>query len=66
MRKEEFDNKLHLSEVTSNICISRGEQVQTLGTKRFMSLNEKSYKYCKSSLLDKICLIKYSHLHPKN
>ena len=58
--KEEFDNKLHLSEIASNICIPKGEQVQTVGTERLSSLNEKSYKYYKSSHLGIVHLIKHS------
>ena len=65
VRKEGFDIKLHLSEITSNFCISIGEQVQTLGTERLLSLNEKFYKYYKWSPLDISCLVKHSHLHPE-
>ena len=45
-REEEFGNKLHLiSEVTSNICIPKGEQVRKVGTERLPSLNGKFYKW---------------------
>uniref|UniRef100_A0A9I9E4M9 Uncharacterized protein n=1 Tax=Cucumis melo TaxID=3656 RepID=A0A9I9E4M9_CUCME len=30
-RQEEFENKLHLDEITSIICIPKGEQVWVLG-----------------------------------
>ena len=60
--KEEFDNKLYRSKVTSNICILKGEQVRTVGTKRLSYLNEKSYKYYKSIHLGIVCLIKHSQL----
>ena len=64
-RKEKFGNKLHLDEITSNVCISKGEQVRTLGTERLLSLNEKFYKFYKWSFLDISHLIKHNHLHPE-
>ena len=43
--KKEFGDKLLLSEITSVICISKGEQVWTLGAERLLSLKVKFNKY---------------------
>ena len=64
-RKVEFGNKPFLSEITFNICISKGKQVHKLGIERLVSLNKKYYKSYKWNHLDIACLIKHSHLHPK-
>ena len=43
--KEEFE--LHLDEITSIICILKGEQVWVLGVERLSPLKEELYKSCK-------------------
>ena len=42
--KEEFGKKLHLGNITSIICVPKGEQVWLLGTKKLSPLKEKFYK----------------------
>ena len=48
--KEKFEDKLHLGEITSITCVSKGEQVWVFGTERLSPLKEKCYESYTSRL----------------